>query len=96
MIIAFDNVFFLDAEDDSPALHVHAAGTIAVSLDAADFEVKHRHGKTSVCLTRHLTDEQARALGQALIARADENDARRKWSEAASITYSTMDDKAQP
>lgn len=81
MLIAYDTLFqALPDLGEQTVLRADSSygGQIMLSMFTSDFTVVYRPGTASVNLTRHITNDQARLLGQALIDRADQLDEQAK------------------
>ena len=77
MLIVYEPVFQAPKEgkDNQPRLFAGTSGMgVMVSLSTDSFHIEYKEGKAEVHLARHLTAEECRALGQALIDTADNND----------------------
>jgi hypothetical protein len=94
MLIAYHTIFqtIKQEHDTQPQLYAGDSGMgIMVSLSTSDFEVRHKGGKAEVSLARHLTPDECRALGPALIDAADNNErSHAQWEQQ--VTPCQQDD----
>jgi len=79
MHIVYDNVFCAEktAMSDPVDMLVSARGVFSISLSTSDFKIEYVDGKASVSLHKHITSDQARKLAEAIIKKADEQDAQK-------------------
>ena len=84
MLITYDNLLRLPAEPlagEHVELAACAYGKVMLTMSTSDFRVEHKDGKASVCLFRHLTNEQARELANVLLERvAFQEEQAREWN----------------
>ena len=75
MLIVYDNLFeakpLRTGERVSLRADASPAGSIALSMSTECFKVEYEDGEARVSLHRNLTNAEARALAEALLARLD-------------------------
>lgn len=75
MLIAYQPIFEAKSEDSQPELFAGVGGSaIMLSLRTSDFSVQHKDGKAEISLCRHLTADECRELGKALINAAHDSE----------------------
>lgn len=76
MLIAYRTVHSLPPgmeNDGQPKLSASDSGNdMMVGLQTSDFDVRFKDGKAELFIARHLTYDEARAMGQAMIKAADD------------------------
>lgn len=76
MLIAYQPIFEAKAVDSQPEVFAGVGGSaVMISLRTSDFSIHHKDGKAEINLSRHLTAEECRALGKALINAAYDSEA---------------------
>jgi|SRR5579863_2207051 len=74
MLIAYDNLFRLPPQEmgEKTELSAHSHSRIMVCMRTDDFRIDYEGGKASISLSRHLTNQEARDLANAMLKRVDE------------------------
>lgn len=100
MLIVYEPIFEAPKEgkDSQPRLFAGTSGMgVMVSLSTDTFHVDYKDGKAEVNLARHLTSDECRALGQALIDTANANDqVHAQWVQANEALNAEEADPTNP
>jgi hypothetical protein len=90
MLVVYDNLLRLAPEPmgEKTEFAACAAARIMLCLSTDDFRVEYKDGKASVHLTRHITNDEARALAAALTKRAQLlDDQAKQWQTVTSTSH---------